>query len=302
MQDDNDIIANRHLLFLEEILTLHQFRILRMKFSKTLLIASCTGVAMALQIIWGNIDLALFAFPVNIALLAILVGGTYVLYQEKKESASFQKWSDTSTSVLLLVIIGICCLLIAFVPSWKVQQAWPFNVLMLLLLNQLLITIFRYKGPYRFRFHLNHIGLLLLVASLTFGAADMHRWKAMVCVGDSIQTAYDYKGIPHALGYELKLKDFEVKYYDNGTPQHFDAEIEVDGETQHLLVNYPWQKSWKEDIYITNYGTMKENAQTYCIIEFITQPWKHVTTAGLLLTALGASLLLWGKKSKNSKA
>ena len=171
-------------------------------------------------------------------------------------------------------------------------------MVLVLLLNQLLLVVLRYKGPYKKRFYLNHIGLFIYISSLSFGSADMYRWKAILTPGETTDKAYDYKGIPHSLGYDIKLDSFQISFYDNHTPQTFIATVSSASETHHIQVNQPWHKTWKEDIYLTNYGTFQESGKEYCVLEFITQPWKLAVDLGMILTVAGGILLLWGKKNK----
>lgn len=263
-----------------------------------IIIALSICIGFILQCKTGNINLSLISFPVNITLLIALIGTTFVFFKEKSQHPKLQEWASAQTSLLLLGSLCVCCFFIALVPRWEVQQSWPFNLLMGLLFTNLLLAIFRYKGPYRKRFYLNHLGLFLFMSALACGSADMHRWRAVITVGETIDKAYDQKGILHTLGYPLKLESLKVTYYENQTPQSFDAKVSSEGMEQNILVNYPWHKSWKEDIYIVNYGRFDENGKEYCVLEFINQPWKHIATLGIVLTASGAFLLLWGKKTK----
>ena len=272
-----------------------------MRFFTTSLITVSLSISILIQILWGNLPMTWFAFPVNFALLALLVGVCYVLQHEKGSHPWMQDWASARTSIVLFLIALVESLFIAFKPQWDVQQSWPFNVSVLLLLSNLLLVLLRYKGPHLHRFRLNHLGLFLFIASLTFGAPDMHRWKTVLSPGQTAEHAFDRRGVPHALGYPLKLEALDAGFYDNGTPEYYQATVSVQGEQEEIRVNYPWHKSWKEDLYITNYGRNRMTRQPYCVIEFIVQPWKYLTYIGLLLTALGAILLLWGKKTNKKR-
>ena len=270
-----------------------------MKRFTTSILSISLGAALILQFLFGNLPLTAFAFPVNLALVLALAGITFVLYRENKMYPWLKEWASGTTSITLIALTGIGSLFIAFVPQWNVQQSWPFAILLLLLLNQMLFAIFSYRGRFRKRFYLNHIGLFLFILALSFGAADMHRWKAILHEGETIEQAYDSYGIPHTLGYPLRLESFHISYYENNIPQTFTARVTSDNESQEILVNHPWHKSWKEDIYLTNYGQNEDGSSQYCVVEFITQPWKPVATLSIILTAIGSFLLLFGLKTKN---
>ena len=257
------------------------------------------GAAM-FQYKMGNIDFQYFAFPVNIALLLLVLGITHVAYQEKREHKAVQLMMSTSTSIFLLLLTFLATLVIAFAPHLQFQRSWPFNLIILSLLINLQLVIMRYKGKHRQRFYLTHIGLFIFISSLSFGAPDTHRSRAIISEGQTIEQAYTFDNSIRPIGFPLTLQKFEVSYYENNVPRSFKATIKADSGLHDILVNHPWKRSWKEDIYLVSHGIDKTTNQPYCVLEFITQPWKYLVHFGLLLTALGAFMLLWGK-NKNKK-
>ena len=248
----------------------------------------------------GNITISLFSFPINAAILLLLIGITHVLFLEARHTKFIKTFMSAYTSVWLIAAVFVCSLVIAFAPDLQFQHSWIFNSILMLLLANLQLVISNYKGAYRKRFYLTHIGLYLFVAGLAFGAPDTHKSRAIVHEGQTIDTAYDLDGHLKPIGFPLTLHRFEITYYDNKVPRSFMAEVSSGTDRRVIKVNHPWTRSWKEDIYLVSHGTDKATNQPYCVLEFIVQPWKHIVHLGLVMTALGAFLMMLGKKKYNT--
>ena len=252
--------------------------------------------ALIAQLTMGNIPMSLFSFPINVAFLLLLFGITQVLYREARHTKAVQTLMSTTTSVVLIALSFVGSLVIAFAPSLQFQQSWFFNLILMFLLANLQMVVLRYKGAFRKRFYLTHVGLYLFIIGLAFGAPDTHKSRAAVYEGQTIDRAYDFDGHIRPIGYSLTLNKFEITYYDNNVPRSFKAEVSSGTEHQTIKVNHPWTRSWKEDIYLVSHGVDQATNKPYCVLEFIVQPWKYIVHIGLLLTALGAFLLMLGKK------
>ena len=249
-----------------------------------------------LQTTFGNIDLQIFAFPINIALLIALIGISYVIQREKGDTFYVKKFASAQTSVLLIVIFFIETLLIALAPQLEIQHSWLFNVTLILLLSNLQLSIMTYRGRFKNRFYLNHVGIYIFIVALSFGAPDTQKLRAIISEGETIEYAYDYKGKPQAIGFPLSLDKFEVSYYKNNIPRTFKATVRANDNTKEILVNHPWNYSWQKDIYLVSHGVNNRTQEPYCVLEFVRQPWKHLVSLGLILTAIGSFMLFWGKK------
>ena len=108
-----------------------------MKHFSTSLIITCLGISILPQVVWGNLSLSWFAFPVNIALLGLVTGVGSVLHQEKGNHPWLRAWASARTGIGLIGLTLVACLFVAFRPQWGVQQSWPFVTLQLLLLSHL---------------------------------------------------------------------------------------------------------------------------------------------------------------------
>lgn len=256
-------------------------------------------VAAGVQWAFGNPDIRIFAFPVNVAVLLALTGGLYVLNRERRNSRWTAALASGYAGVAAILLAALCCLVIACFPACEWQRSWVFLAVLLLLLANLFLAVLRYRGRFRIRFYLNHAGLFLLIAALAFGAADMRRMRAAVNVGESIDRAYTEEGAVRSLGYTLVVEDFEAEFYDNRTPSDFRAVVSVGDDRRTIRVNHPWHKSWKEDVYLTGYDTEAGRDSAYCILEFVVQPWKYVALTGLLLFMAGAFALVWGGRNRD---
>ncbi len=255
--------------------------------------------ASLLQALSGNPDIRSFAFPVNVAVLIVLMGGLFVWNREWGGSRVLAALASGYAAVAAIAMAAVCCLVIAFAPGLEFQRSWIFNAVLLLLGTNMYLAILRYRGTYRIRFYLNHAGLLLMLVALSLGAADMRRMRAAVNIGETVDRAYDGSGRAYSLGYSLTLDSFEVDFYHGNVPEEFRAVVSSGERSRLLKVNHPWRKSWKEDIYLTGYDTAAGAASEYCILEFIVQPWKYAALSGLLMFLAGAVLLLWGGRKRS---
>lgn len=235
------------------------------------------------------------AFPVNLAVLGVLLAVTLLVYRYGKACVGWRRWTAATTSGALIATFGLLSLGMAFFPELEIQHSWTFNALLLTIICQLLAVILNYKGTFRLRFYALHIGLLLLLVSLSLGAADHYQLRAAAKVGDRITQAYNQWGELQPLGYEVEVTDFTVDYHDNGHPEQYTCALRIDDVPHQLQVNHPVAVSWKEDLYVVDCGPLGHQAY-YCVLETVVQPWQYVTLLGLVSTAAGALLLLTGKK------
>lgn len=265
--------------------------------------------SIALQVMCGNGHTFFLSFPVNVAALAAITGGLYVAQKERPHSPFLHMLASTSMSICVLILFVAACLVLGLVPQTEGSDSMLhdftssiiFQSVVLLLMAHLTLVTLRYRkhGRRRWRFLLNHIGLLTALSGLCLGAADTHCWRAVIPIGESTDRAYDSQGNAHPLGYTFKLSGFSMSCYENGTPADFAAESTVDGTPAHISVNHPWQATWKDDIYLVGYDTKAGARSSYCVMEFVRQPWKHVILAGIIMLAAGAALMFWNGQKES---
>ena len=251
----------------------------------------------------------------NVAVLLVLLVGLTIVWCEAGQRWFVQFLASGKCSVVALMLVTGGCLIKGFVPPAAASSAvcvrlglhdftssWIFAFCIVLLVGNLWLVIVRRstKAPHAWRFALNHIGVLLTIVSLFFGAADTHKWRIVAQQGVPTDMGYDAAGTPHGLGYEIILDTFVVSFFDNGPPAAFYADISTEQGTQRISVNQPWHRSWCEDVYLNSYDTQAGAASQFCVLERVVQPWKYVTWCGIVMMIGGALLLFFdGRKHKS---
>ena len=140
----------------------------------------------------------------------------------------------------------------------------------------------------RWRFLLNHGGLLLALSSAFFGAPDSEELRLQALRNVPVREAFRMDGTRTWLPYEVELKDFRVEVFDNGTPSSYEADVIVDGKMVTLEVNHPYSIGLSEDIYLSSYD--RDDGE-YCALQVVREPWKYPALAGIFTMLAGALLL-----------
>lgn len=202
-----------------------------------------------LQLVFGNLEPRLFAFPINFALLASLITICAVVEREYGKKQWIKALRSTDLSVISLCLIAVWCVAGGCVPQTDaVSSGWlyrtgltqfatslPFVGLLSLLLVQLtMIIIHRLRRPARqwgITFIAAHAGLWLALAAGLMGSADMKDLRCIAMRGQETRTAYDKKGRINALPYAVELKDFRVERSEaDHSVVQYEAAIALDGE------------------------------------------------------------------------
>ena len=266
-----------------------------------------------LQLIFGNLEPKMFAFPINFALLASLIAICAVVEREYGKKQWVKALRSTDLSIISLCLVALWCVAGGCVPQTDVgSSGWlyrtgltqfatslPFVGLLALLLVQLtMIIIHRLRRPARqwgFTFIAAHAGLWLALAAGLMGSADMKDLRCIALRGQETQTAYDKKGHINALPYAVELKDFRVERSeaDNSVVQ-YEATISLDGERVALSVNHPHAATWQDKLYLVSYDhNAADNETAYCVLQIVRQPWQApiCVAIALLLFGVGRKLL-----------
>lgn len=231
-----------------------------------------------LQITIGEIDWSLFAYPVNIIVLVVYLGGIVAMHCLRKRVYFFGWMSHYTAAVSsLLWVAGITVVmgLIRQAPSGhpadvlgfsRMLSAWPFVLLYIWLVTVLGLTTLRAGFPFRWKklsFLLNHAGLFIALVTATLGNADMHRLRMTTRIDNAEWRAIDEHGKLIELPLAIELKDFTIDEYppklmliDNETgralpektPEHLLLEEGVtDGQLADWLISIrqiiPWAAS-----------------------------------------------------------
>lgn len=181
-----------------------------------------------LQITIGEIDWSLFAYPVNIIVLVVYLGGIVAMHCLRKRVYFFGWMSHYTAAVSsLLWVAGITVVmgLIRQAPSGhpadvlgfsRMLSAWPFVLLYIWLVTVLGLTTLRAGFPFRWKklsFLLNHAGLFIALVTATLGNADMHRLRMTTRIDNAEWRAIDEHGKLIELPLAIELKDFTIDEY-----------------------------------------------------------------------------------------
>lgn len=155
-------------------------------------------------------------------------------------------------------------------------------------------------GHNRWRFVLNHAGLWLALFAGVVGSAEEQTLRIPVFRDRPNNEAVSEERAKIYLPKELKLNDFTVEHYANGTPRHFFAEISIDGKPARLEVNHPYAANWAEDYYLTSYDVQSEQPR-YCVVQIVREPLKYVMWLGVVMMLCGGCLLFLAGPNRQNK-
>lgn len=252
------------------------------------------------------------AFPLNVLFALVWLFSLWKLYKEGSTLiiTRFLVSSQTSIRSILLLIAGSLVIglfpqlsgreaearegILAALGCYNFMTSWIFIAILFLLLSNLgMVTLhaFYHRTKARKRFLLNHAGLWLALFAGFFGSSDVKTLRIPLYVNEPTREAYDMDGKTYYLDYELELHHFDIKYYANGIPSRFTANVRIGSKQTILEVNHPYSYRWGEDVYLTGYDTANAEKSRYCILQIVQQPWKYLMVAGILMMLIGAILL-----------
>lgn len=266
--------------------------------SKTSVIESVTvaiivAIALLLQSTVGDIPLAIFAFPLNIAIIVLWLAIVGVLYKNRSNfavSKSLLSIHATWLSLGSMVATGIY-LGLEREPSstsWLVVAGILFT-----LTHLLLITLRGWRTPagIRWRFTLLHMGLIVALGAGFWGAPDREQLRMALVENKPTETAYHINGTATRLDHAITLRSLNAEYNESGMPTYFDATLEIENELVTLRVNHPYNKTLSEKIYLVSVGQSPDNGSLYCVVEIVREPWQWLSLAGIVMLLAGAVML-----------
>lgn len=149
-----------------------------------LIVVSAVIIAgMALQFFSGPFDKYFLAFPVNVALIALI----FLIFFMKRNIV-LSRMASGSLSVILLVSATMAALWMGLVPGNQVKVSWPFVLIYLMLvINLTAVLSLRIKRSLKgsFSFVFNHVGLLILLLASGPGSADKSRYLMTIYEGNT---------------------------------------------------------------------------------------------------------------------
>lgn len=250
----------------------------------------------------------LFAFPLNLILASIWIGATIMLYRNRRESA-FVRFMLSGKTTFIAIGITIAWAVVMGLTLQEdspqsifnihaIKNSWIFVLSLFFLLWHLLFIIVRgwrdARGSIRWRFLLNHCGLFIALAGGLMGVPDSSDVRMPVYRHTASNEAYHTDGSRVFLPYTLQMNDFEVAYYDNGTPSKYAATVTAvgkDSTTFVLEVNHPHNMGFGQDIYLASYDAVAGSATEYCVLQIVDEPWRYAVFVGIVMM-LAASVLM----------
>lgn len=265
-------------------------------------------VGLMLQVAMGPIRWELFAWPVNLIVLVLLLAAIGIMFLLRRKVYAFEWLMHAGAAVPCLVYAAALTILMGLLPQvrtggvpWLSQMLrfWPFVLIwtwmMLISALAALNHIFRWKMK-EIPFILNHLGVVVAIVAATLGNADIQSLQMTVFTGEPEWRAVDDAGTLHEPGLAIELHKFTLEEYEDGTPKRFASDITVyteDGKTVPgtVEVNKPLKvNGWK--IYQYGYDVRMGPESTYSVFQLVQDPWIFWVYLGIFMMIAGALCLM----------
>lgn len=273
-----------------------------------------TGLMLQLSI--GPVSWDVFAFPVNVIALVVLIVLCFGLWLLGHKVYALRFIGTYRAAVPALFFAVLLTILMGLTRQNANPDAtdplgitymlgqWSFVLTYLYIVVILTQVVLNRLSHFRWRtdipFMLNHLGLLIAIVAATLGNADMQRLKMITAIGEPEWRAIDQQGNIRELPLAIDLKRFIMETYDDGTPKRFASDIQILTKSGKNImttvdVNSPAEvDGWK--IYQFGYDTqMGEKSQT-SILELVRDTWLPIVYAGIYMMLLGAVLMFFGRR------
>ena len=249
-------------------------------------------VAVIADTVVGDFPVDIFSFPLNIIIVVLWLALLVELYRRRANSSIAQYMLSLRATWLSLGLMAAVGIMLG-TQLKPATTSWVVVGSILFILSHLWMVIlrgWRNKQGIRLRFILTHFGLWLALAAGFWGAADRAELRMVVESGQPTDMTIDELGQPAILDYDIELLNFDVEYYDNGTPSSYEAMVAVGNRDVSLRVNKPYNHTLSETIYLVSYGA-NANGEPYCILEIVREPCRWISTAGIIMLLAGSAML-----------
>ena len=200
--------------------------------------AGVLSSGILLQFAAGNIETALFAFPVNTILGALFVAGLLAVHFLSGKSRVARWLSGVYATIPALVVLLTLTVILGLIPQfpagtereqlgphpftslgwYQMTTSWPFILLCFYNLTILGLTILRRttrKQSWRdIGFYLNHLGLFIALLGGLLGSADMERLTMNVREGEVEWRGTGKMGEIKELPVAIQLDTFMIEEYE----------------------------------------------------------------------------------------
>lgn len=265
-----------------------------------------TGVL--LQVAVGPFRWELFAFPVNLIMLLLLLYIVIVMFALRRRVYAFEWMMHAGAAVPCLVYATFLTILMGLLPQvrtggmpWLSQMLrfWPFVLIwtwmMLISALAALNHLLRWKAR-EIPFILNHLGVVIAIVAATLGSADKQSLQLTAFTGEPEWRAVDESGSLHEPGLAVELHKFTLEEYADGSPKRFASDITVYTEDGNAVrgtveVNKPLKVSgWK--IYQYGYDVRYGAESPYSVFQLVRDPWLPWVYLGIFMMIAGALCLM----------
>ena len=265
-------------------------------------------MGVLLQVVLGPINWSLFAWPVNLVLLILLVAFIGLMYALRKRVYAFEWMMHSSAAVPCLLFAAVLTIVMGLLPQiktggvpWLSQMLsfWPFVIIwtwmMVISALAALNHLLRWKVK-EIPFILNHLGVVIAIVAATLGNADTQTLQMTVFSDMPEWRAIDDNGEVHDPGIAIDLHSFTMEEYPDHTPKRFASDITVyteDGDSVQGIVevNKPLKVGgWK--IYQYGYDTSRGAYSAYSVFQLVRDPWIFWVYLGICMMLAGAVCLM----------
>jgi len=263
---------------------------------------------LMLQVAMGSIQWELFAWPVNLIVLILLMTTVGAMFALRWKVYAFEWMMHSGAAVPCLVYAASLTILMGLLPQvrtggmpWLSQmlQFWPFVLIwtwmMVISALAALNHIFRWKVK-EIPFILNHLGVVVAIVAATLGSADTQTLQLTAFTGEPEWRALADNDEVVEPGLAIELHKFIMEQYDDGTPKRFASDISVyteDGKTVQgtVEVNKPLKvNGWK--IYQYGYDVRYGSESPYSVFQLVRDPWIFWVYLGIFMMIAGALCLM----------
>ena len=229
------------------------------------------------------------AFPVNLVIALIWVLACHYSWKYAKGTILVRFLLSPAATISSVCAFLLSCIWIGITGDRTFVHTAFFIIVLLYIQTVLLFVLFRgcknRTGNLRYRFALNHAGLLLALGSAFWGNPDNEQLRLKLEPGQTSQEAYRMDGSRTWLPQEIQLIDLNSIRYEDGTPMQYSADVRIGDEISRIEVNHPYSSGISKDIYLTSVSDGD------CILEIVHEPWKYFALVGILMMLAGAFML-----------
>ncbi len=271
--------------------------------------AGLITVGLMLEMSVGPVVWDVFAWPVNMVMMAVFVSMIVAMFLLRSRVYAFRYLMTCQAAiptmcyaVVLTVIMGLTRQSVNGQWLNNMLTFWPFVLIYVYMAVIVGLVVLKEASQLRtFRLRrlmvlMFHLGLFLTMTTATLGNADMQRLKMYTAKGEPEWRALDQQRKIVELPLAIELQQFVMEVYDDGSPKRYASDIHIltkSGKNIHTTVdvNKPAEvDGWK--IYQYGYDEAMGAQSRISIFELVSDPWLPYVYAGIYMM-LAAALLMF---------